>query len=398
MGSPVSTLTFDDVNVTAPSPTVKSTATEPAPATPPSPGVGDQLTIRTGGKTLEGWLTSSVIRDIDAGPPSRFTISLTERFPNSDNSAVIVPGSACQVYLGSNIIITGYIDNYLPTYDARTHRVVIEGRSNTEDVVDSSYVGPPWGFSSGASLKTTIAAILSQQTPNVGLSFLAPDQPLPTGPAQAYQVTFGESVYSVIESLCRMCQLLLYDDENGNLVINTVGTTRAGSSLVEGQNVEAAAVRVDWSQRFHNLYIGAAGQIPGAAIANSIFGSAQVDQQIRTSRSKIVLMDHYPSPALVQQRANWEMNRRIGRSLMTQVTVTGWRDGAGNLWKVNTVVGVQLPTLKINSDLIIAACEYDRDENGTRTVLTCMPGSALKPAPYIPVPAIGQNLMQGDNQ
>jgi prophage tail gpP-like protein len=394
MSSPVPSITLDDVYVTAPAPTVTSTATTPAPTTQPSPGVGDQLTIQTGGKTLEGWLTSSVVRDIDAGPPSHFTISLTERFPNSDNTAVIVPGSPCQVYLGSNIIMTGYIDTYDPTYDARTHRVVIEGRSNTEDVVDSSYVGPPWGFGAGASLKTTVAAILSQQTPNVGLSFLAPDQTIP----YPIQIQPGESVYAVIEALCRMCALLIYDDANGNLVINTVGNTRAGSSLVEGQNVEAAAVRIDWTQRFHNLYIMADGQVPGAAITNPIMGGPAVDSQIRTSRQKIVLMDQYPTQALVTSRVNWEMNRRIGRSLMTQVTVSGWRDGAGNLWAVNMVVGVQLPTLKVNADLIIAACQYDRDENGTRTVLTCMPAAALQPAPYIPQAGIDQDLTQGGSQ
>ena len=300
-----------------------------------------------------------------------------------------MPGSTCKVMLGGDLILTGYIDDYAPTYDAGTHTVTITGRSNTEDVVDSSYTGGisnnmlngPWMID-GGSLKKLVTQIL-KQVPNVGLTMDDADDVTLKYP---YPVSPGESIYSVIENLCRMASRLLWDDAKGNLVISQVGSTRAGSALVEGQNVEAAAVQIDWSQRFYQIFV-----INTAQAINSInigvLGKSDPDTQIRQGRIKLIIADSNlgPDNELAKQRADWEMNRRKGRSEIVQVHVTGWRDGAGTLWTPNTIVNVSLPTLKVNADLVVAEAEWVRsDDFGTQTILTLMPKGALQPEPFLP--------------
>lgn len=349
----------------------------------------DDLIIQTGGQRLEGWLNTQVIRGLEL-TPSNFSISLTERFPNSFNEAVVVPGSTCQVYLGGDLILTGYIDQYLPSYDARTHFVRISGRSNTEDIVDSSFLAEQstdWQIAQGTMLKQAVKKIL-EKFANVGLSMSeADDVAIP----RPYQITPGETVWSVIETLCRMCSRLLWDDQNGNLVIGQVTTSdRAGSSLVEGQNVEAAVARIDWSGRFNKFMVINSSQTSGS-LNVSTFATA-VDDQIRNTRIKLIVMDADlgPDQEFAKKRAYWMMNRMKGRSEIVEVHVTGWRDGRGKLWTPNTIVSVQLPTLKVKADLVIAQCQWQRDENGTRTILTCMPAAALQPEPYIAPFALGQ--------
>lgn len=345
--------------------------------------VTDILTIRTGGQTLSGWLTSQVTRGVEI-TPSWFEISLTERYPGDFKKAVVLPGSECTVYLGADLILTGYVDEYSPSYDGHTHNVRISGRSNTEDVVDSS-IYKRSQFANNQSLLVVVKQLL-QQTPNVKVTMVGTDVGLPF----PYNVEIGESVYSVIETLCRMCSKLVWDDKDGNLVISDVGTDRAGSSLVEGVNVLAAATRINWVQRFHRLIVMSAGDATGTLNGPTV--SEATDAQVRDSRTKVVLMDMYPGLnfEFSRQRAAWEMNRRIGRSLITEIHVVGWRDGNGKLWTPNSIVHVSLPEQKIESDLVITRCDWKRDENGTTTVLECMPKNALQPQPYIPIAGVDQ--------
>jgi prophage tail gpP-like protein len=103
----------------------------------------EELRIKTGGQILGGWLSARVERGIER-LPSGFVVELTELHPGQAGKAVIEPGSAAQIYLGADLILTGYVDLYSPKYDGGQHVVRIEGRSKTEDVVDCS-LAPPLG-------------------------------------------------------------------------------------------------------------------------------------------------------------------------------------------------------------------------------------------------------------
>jgi prophage tail gpP-like protein len=74
-----------------------------------------------------------------------------------------------------------------------------------------------------------------------------------------------------------------------------------------------------------------------------------------------------PDGKWAQQRADWEVARRYGRSREIRATVTGWRMGNGQLWQINQVVAINCPSLKLNEDMITAQIRFMRDERGTRT-------------------------------
>ncbi len=43
-------------------------------------------------------------------------------------------GSACTVHIGNDLVLTGYVDDFTPSYDAKEVSWVVSGRSKTSDL------------------------------------------------------------------------------------------------------------------------------------------------------------------------------------------------------------------------------------------------------------------------
>lgn len=95
------------------------------------------LTLVAGGQRLTGWESVSVTRGIEI-MPSSFEIGLTEKYPGQAADIVVKPSDPCVVLIGSDPVVTGYIDRYLPAIAPRQHTERIHGRSNCEELVDCS--------------------------------------------------------------------------------------------------------------------------------------------------------------------------------------------------------------------------------------------------------------------
>lgn len=336
----------------------------------------EELVILTGGLRLGGWLSARVQRGIER-LPSRFLVELTERYPGQAGTAVVDPGSTAQVFLGADLILTGYIDLYNPEYDGQQHVVRIEGRSKTEDLVDCSVAPPavpPWSASGN------FAAFATKLAKPFGISVVGGDVNLPS--QSTFEINPGETCAQLLEDLARSVELLMYDDPQGRLVLAPVGTTRAGSPLVEGVNCEVAKARLSMDQRYSVIYVLSQAGIKAADTFHASYQETATDAGVRY-RPLLVVMDMPgANNSWAKQRAIWEQNRRIARSQVVEVTVTGWRDGAGMLWTPNTIVKATLPTAKVNADMLIAACSWLRGPAGTQTTMTLMPPQGFAPEPY----------------
>jgi len=99
--------------------------------------MNDEMTLTVGGKVLSVWDSVRVTRSIDH-LPSDFDLSLMDEFPGSDGQQLVKEGDACVVKLGSDTVITGYIDRWAPMISASRHEVRATGRSKCEDLVDCS--------------------------------------------------------------------------------------------------------------------------------------------------------------------------------------------------------------------------------------------------------------------
>ncbi|MEB0312208.1 hypothetical protein QN382_23455, partial [Pseudomonas sp. 10B1] len=82
--------------------------------------MSEDLTVTIGTTAITGWTDIRVTRGIER-VPSDFSIGMTELHPGELAEIGIEPGSACAVKLGDNLVVTGYIDHFIPSFGPSDH-------------------------------------------------------------------------------------------------------------------------------------------------------------------------------------------------------------------------------------------------------------------------------------
>lgn len=345
----------------------------------------DDLVIKCNGATVSVWQSFTVTRGIEL-LPSTCEITATERLPSMPSDAVVAPFDVCEVFLGADKILTGYVDVYAPEADAEHHEVTIGARSKTEDVVDCSVDVDALSAANGGSWQiksATIGQAAKMLCEPYGIKVVLPDDDPPLNVQYPIAVQPGMTVYHVIEELARMTQMLIWDNENGDLVISRVGTKRA-DPLVEGTNLKVEAARLSGDQRYQSVKVFGTYYFADQNGPHISYEGTATDSQVPRKRLLMIPID-MPGPdgKWVTQRAQWEVARRLGRSRVVRAVVTGLRDSKGALWQPNTVSRVQMPTMKIpGEDMVVAQVTWSRNQSGTTTTLMCAPPEAFKIAPF----------------
>lgn len=338
----------------------------------------DTLLLLVNGKLYGGWKDMLVNAGIE-------TISgdfdLTYFYAWDGQKALpINDGDACIVRMGDDVVLTGYVDEANGSLDAANHELQVTGRDKTGDLVDCSAVHTPDQWN-GQTLQA-IAAILCKP---FGITVKAETDcgaPFPTVKVQP-----GETAFAIIERLCRMRAVLPVSDGKGGLVLTAAGYGgRAYSALVEGGNILSISRNKNQQDRFSQYVVK--GQQSGLAAVGG--GNVEVlsadgavtsraaapasgkatDAGITRYRPLLIVSEGETSGHSPQTRALWEATVRAGRGLRVEVTVQGWRQGDGSLWRPNQFAHVKSPTLGLEDTLLIVSCAYGCNESGTTTGLS----------------------------
>ena len=203
----------------------------------------DIMTLTINGRAYQGWKSIRVSRGIDRCV-SDFHFEVTERWTGQDTPWQILPFAVCQIAIDSAVILTGYVDEYSPKIGPTEHGVEISGRSRTADLVDCT-PDIPSGQYSGYSLEQIARGIAGIF--NIGVVVQATDASNTFADAQ---IERSETAFTFLERLGRLSGVLLSDDEQGNLVLATVGSTHATGSLVESQNIRSATCKLSAAKRY----------------------------------------------------------------------------------------------------------------------------------------------------
>ena len=357
----------------------------------------DDLTLAIGNRVLAGWTEIRVTRGIERCTPD-FEIGMTELFSSEAQALVVQPGDACQVMLGNNRIITGYVDVFAPSIDAKGHNIRVSGRGRCQDLLDCSaeWPGSQIAGNTVAGIARKLASVYGDANSRINVieaNGIDVGKPIPL-----FSLHHGESPWDIIEQICRYRALLAYENADGNLVLakapDVKTGTRAASGFTEGKNVQAASARFSANLKFSD-YIGYRLDIDPLlelGSAGNIFTTV-TDETVLRHRTKAIISETTGSGEgleVAKRRVTWEMNTRYGRSNELHITTDGWRDSADTLWEPNTLVELTLPSLKIDQQLwLISEVTYKRDSaNGTTAELTIKPPQAFSPEPiaFYPIP------------
>lgn len=271
----------------------------------------EPVTLVVDGTAHEGWTEISVSRALDRAAGD-FTLGLTDKRKGPEGASVpprLYCGAQCRVYIGGDLVLTGYVDEVCVSYGASDHSIKVTGRSRTCDLVDCS-VDPAFsgGDGAGASGKANPVRGLfhkdgeisrmvhGRPSPTAGLSAMtqaagvaatnangghfrgqrlaqiASALARPYGidvktsgdsgePFAGLTVEKGDKVFDVIERMCRLRGLLASDDAYGHLILARPGAGRSCGTLELGKTILAADGRFSAKERYSEYRVF--GQSPG---------------------------------------------------------------------------------------------------------------------------------------
>ncbi|MGE5546491.1 MAG: phage baseplate assembly protein [Solirubrobacterales bacterium] len=346
----------------------------------------DDISLVIGGHRISGWNGIRLTRGIER-MPSDFDITMTDRYPGKAAAVVLRPGDVCEVMLGSDRVVTGYVDRFSPSLSSRNHTISVCGRGKCADLVDCSAEWPNGQISGASALE--IAKKLGKP---FGINVTA-EGDIDWVRIKQFNLNWGETPFDVIERISRYSAVLAYDGTDGDLIMSRVGIRRHASGFLQGGNVQCAGATFSMDQRYSDYVVrtmsvssfGETGQ--GGDIQAHL-----IDPGVPRHRLRYIISEaNQPGLDIATQRGEWEKARRWGRSFAVRVTCDSWRDAAGQLWTPNWLAPISIPAVKLPDALwVISEVTFTRDLQGTRADLTLMPPEAFTPEPML------QNPLQND--
>jgi len=388
--SGMSDITLPEVNVTA-------SRLPPAP----SAGATDDITISVNGKQYGGWAgIQRVTRGIER-TPSTFALHASELYPGG-SGIVVKLGDACQIKIGNDIVLTGYVDRYEAAIDQFRHEVHIIGRGKCADLVDCSAFASNRQFIN-SSIRDVAEAVAKPFGVSVvemsGGKKVIPGVTRTTAQGAVIpqlNVGYQDTAWDIIETSVRWAGLLAYENELGNVVLSDVGAQTHASGFKEGVNVQRGHVSFGIDQRYseyHGLRLGVDtiyNLESGIAMSPQNNWSVQPDAQVNRFRPFAFVVEQGAGGAdYAEKRVVFEAARRLGRSQAVMLTVDSWRDSAGKLWTPNMLAMLDIPSLRLPGvTWLITEVSFIADrQRGTVADITLMPKEAFMV--QLPQPSAG---------
>ncbi len=352
----------------------------------------EDIALIVAGNRYTGWTDIRLERRIDR-MTTRFAASVVTGLSTFKPAWSIDPFTSFMLKAGKDHLLTGYLDDYAADLSGKNHSIRVSGRSKTEDLIDCTP-----DIRSGQFKGYTLEQIARSICQLYGIGVI-----VQTPATQVFldaTLQRGETAFAFLERMARLSSVLLIDDEQGNLVLTMAGNSRAAGRLEQGVNIKRGSLKQDVRKRFSEYIVK--GQHPiGSAAANAggLNGlgnpsptsvapvitnqrAVATDTGVPRYRPMVLMAEAVLDQAGMQARANWERNFAYGRSVEVEITVVGWRQPDGNLWRLNELVSVSAPWLRVDQDLLIVGVDFSlSNSTGFETTLKLGPIEGYTPDP-----------------
>ena len=328
----------------------------------------DIIELKIGGKIFNGWKTANVTRSLNA-MTSSFDLTVSDKYIGQ--YANIPLNRECKILIGGKPVVTGYLDQISPKYSATSHEVQFSGRSKTCDLVDCSAE-----VQTGQVLTGTVSELARKLISPFGISLKMSLSSLTTT-IPDFQVQPGETVQSAIDRLCKACGLVYTDDENGDLVIQSIGIGMSAGLLVhhtrngDANNVLSGEATYSARETFSCYTVKAQTQGSDFAGGDDITGieAKAEDSEVNRYRPLIINAENAMNESMAKKRAEWERSQRRARAFSAEYVVTGWKNSSGSLWAPNSYVMVDDDFIRARGLLLISEVRLTTGTSGTNASL-----------------------------
>lgn len=333
-----------------------------------------KVSLSINGTRYYDWHEMTVLRSLER-TPWEFEFSVKNPWKD-DEKRQIQRGDSVEVKHDNELMLTGYVDDIEPEYDASSHRLVIKGRSKLADLVDCS------GFDRSYP-NQSLAAIAAQICKPFGIA--VHDVAKQVKPFANKSISKGDSFWNFLEELSRMRAVRLTDSPDGNLMLVTKITALSDTPLVLGGNIVSARARKSARDLFSEYHVDATDDMwGGQSTDNTTAPTGTAGDVIKRFRPLVIVPSYSASADDCAARADLQKRVHRGRAESITYTVNGWTQDNGQTWQPGVKVPIQDAYSGINEQQTImeTRCVVSPDE-GAKTQITVMPNYVLD---LLPVP------------
>lgn len=369
----------------------------------------NKVSVEVDGVRYEGWKSARIEVGIDQICRA-FVLSVTDDFPGNQNFSRLQPGQEVILRIGEDRVCTGYTTSTPISYDARTVSVQVQGKSKTVDLVDccspwsaiasapsaSSDSADQWSDVKTGAPKTqvvkpakttntswhnqTAVQIISDLCSPYGIKVICEVSSFNTKLTN-FTVNPGEKVFESINRLLTKENLVVTDNEFGDLVITEAGKNGTSPDRLEtGKNILSSSSNFDVSKVF-SVY-AVLGQHKGTDLEfgrqTSQDKGIAYDKTVRRYRLLVIKDSGQSSGSLAANRAQFERLFRLANSQTLTLKIQGWRQSNDNLWKVNMIVPVLDSIVGVSGSRLVKRLTMNLDSSGTTSQLELILPSAYE--------------------
>jgi len=346
------------------------------------------LSLSVDGKKFDNFENATFTRSV-VKLASKFAFSAVSK-QGSIDSFPVKEGQDCIVYADDKKVLTGYIEKISVSYGTDKHVIKIEGRSKTCDIVDTMVFNLNFGKKVG-TLEQVAKKALELSGIKVNVIFQAPEVKI--NASQIKNAKSGEKLFKFLDRICRQHQVLMTDNEHGDLVfVKNEGALVEGFKVqnvkgLPGNNIKSAEFSWDTTERYRTYVCYSQTSLvdiaddPAAVLANinssktisklEATGKSDffVDRSIRNGRTKYFKMEQPTSvEGELKARAEWEAINDAGKGLMYQVVLFGHTPlSQESPWQANLLVDVEDEFCGIGEKMLIMSLtlDYSRGRGST---------------------------------
>ncbi|ESQ78518.1 phage baseplate assembly protein [Asticcacaulis sp. YBE204] len=335
--------------------------------------MAERVLLKIDGQVHEGWKAVSITMALNA-ICTVFELTLTEKWLDLPARRVVAAGAACELWIGNDLIVTGWVEDSDNSLDKSGHTITVRGRDKTCDLLDCAALHGT-GTWKNVKLETIAADLLKPY----GLTLKVEAS---TGEKIDYTIDPGESVMEALTKLARLKGLVLGVTPEGNPRLFSPKPVRADYGFALGDNISTINVTNSTADRFSQYIL--VGQRSGARAsaenARAVKATAADPGMTRYRPLKIVTSEQSSQSGL-QARARWEANAHLAAAQNVELTTPGWRSAKGTLFRPGGLVRVDAAYVNVDIDLMVTSVTLALSEDEYRTSLTLARPEAFSAEP-----------------
>lgn len=330
----------------------------------------EDVILKVKGVEFQGWTAMAIsagIQTLGRG----FSVACSRLKDDGGTVAIgIEPGDEVEVFLGEDVVVTGYVTKVTTGYDSGGVDIQVDGFSRTMMLQSALPYAAPRTFKDYAVTKllTTLCGYFGVE---VGALVNA-------STAETISFSADELVSDKIVQLVQRKSVLVTDDEAGRLVLLKAGSETANDAIETGKNVLSAKRTTDMRNRFREYVVYGQGvNADSTRLVTDNQVSAMVEDSSVAYRTNAVKQtgDAVASDCLV--RASMLKKVAQAESDVFEYVLQGWRQSNGALWKPNLSVKVRDTIFNVDRRMVVTDVRYSMSASGTTVTLALMDQDAF---------------------